>query len=192
MSTRETSVKAGYPKRWTGVLGKGLSFKLAQRARRLSDTDYWAIDTARIQAQQLRGLIASAQTTEFGKAHDFVRIVAISDDAELVKAYRAAVPLADWYAFKEPLERMRLEGQSDVLWPGLVGDFCQTSGTTAGDKFIPVSKQMMRSNYLAAMDIFANLILRDVSIARLFCGKCLFLGGSSAVSANEHGVRTGD
>jgi GH3 auxin-responsive promoter len=192
MNTRTTSKKPRAPRRWTGLLGKGLTLKLAQRARRLSDTDYWARDTARLQAQQLRGLIAQAHKTEFGQAHDFARIGAISDDGEMVRAYRAAVPLADWYAFREPLERMREQGQPDVLWPGLVGDFCQTSGTTAGDKYIPVSKEMLRSNYLAAMDIFANLIRRDISIAHLFGGKCLFLGGSSAVSANEHGVRTGD
>ncbi|MCH7791756.1 MAG: GH3 auxin-responsive promoter family protein [Planctomycetes bacterium] len=174
------------------MLGAGLSLKLARRARRLSDSAYWTSHTARIQARQLRRLLSVAKDTQFGRAHDFARIARTTDDAAMIDAYRAAVPLADWYAFKDPLERMRLQGERDVLWPGLVRDFCQTSGTTAGDKFIPVSSWMLRSNHAAAMDIFANLIRRDVSIARLFCGKCLFLGGSSAVSTNEHGVRTGD
>ena len=79
-----------------------------------------------------------------------------------------------------------------MLWPGLVRDFAQTSGTTAGDKYIPVSREMLRSKYWAALDIFANLSRLGVSIPGLMSGKCLFLGGSTDLSTNEHGIRTGD
>jgi hypothetical protein len=102
------------------------------------------------------------------------------------------VPVADWYRFKDWIGRRREGGEPGVLWPGLVRDFAQTSGTTAGDKYIPVSGEMLRSNYRAALDIFANLSRLGVSLPRLLSGKCLFLGGSTDVAVNEHGVRTGD
>ena len=110
----------------------------------------------------------------------------------LVEAYRREVPVADWYAFREPLARMREGAEPDVLWPGVVRDFAQTSGTTAGDKFIPVSREMMRSNFRASLDIFAHLIRRGVDPAELFAGKALFIGGSSNVSISPRGIRTGD
>ncbi|MEM9374477.1 MAG: GH3 auxin-responsive promoter family protein [Planctomycetota bacterium] len=87
---------------------------------------------------------------------------------------------------------MRQGGARGVLWPGLVTRFAQTSGTTAGDKFIPVSDEMMKSNYLASLDIFAHLINRGTPPSRLMGGRCLFLGGSSDLAYNEHGIATGD
>jgi hypothetical protein len=177
--------------RWTGLVGAGLSLRLSRRRRRLADEAYWTNNSSALQIGQLRKNIERAARTEFGRAHDFASLSALPD-SELVEAYRRSTPVADWYAFQEPLARMREGGERDVLWPGLVEDFCQTSGTTAGDKFIPVSREMMRSNYRAALDIFANLGLRGVSLTRLLSGKCLFLGGSTKLVANEHGVRTGD
>ena len=87
---------------------------------------------------------------------------------------------------------MREHGVPDVLWPGKVELFAQTSGTTAGDKFIPVSREMLRSNFLASLDIFAHLSAQGLSIPRLTGGRCLFLGGSTDLDVNEHGVKTGD
>ncbi len=157
----------------------------------MNDTGYWTGNTARVQVGQLRTLLRAAAGTEFGRGHDFGRIAELGD-GEIVGAYRASTPVADWYAFKDQIARMREGGESDVLWRGKVMDFAQTSGTTAGDKFIPVSKEMLRSNFLAALDIFANAQRFGVDVTRLMGGKCLFLGGSTDLATNEHGVRTGD
>jgi hypothetical protein len=51
---------------------------------------------------------------------------------------------------------------------------------------------MLRSNFLASLDIFANLSRFGVPLARLLAGKSLFLGGSTNLETNAHGVRTGD
>ncbi|MFN7022759.1 MAG: GH3 auxin-responsive promoter family protein, partial [Phycisphaerales bacterium] len=176
---------------WTSLVGRALELRLARRRARLDDTRYWTSRSAAVQLRQLRVLLRSAQATAFGAAHGFGRLAPLPDD-QLLPAYRDAVPLADWYAFKDAIAQMREDGRPDVLWPGLVMDFAQTSGTTAGDKFIPVSKQMMRSNYLAALDIFANAMRFGISLPRLTRGKALFLGGSSDLSTNRHGIRTGD
>lgn len=178
--------------RWTAGVGAALAARVALRARRLKDTGWWQKHTARLQHEQLRSLLRRAGATEFGRGHDFGRIAEITDDGEMLAAYRAAVPIADWYAFAEPIARMREGGGRDVLWPGLVKAFAQTSGTTAGDKYIPVSDAMMRSNYRASLDIFANMMNRGISLPRVCAGRSLFLGGSTEFSVNEHGVATGD
>jgi hypothetical protein len=93
---------------------------------------------------------------------------------------------------RDRVARMREGAEPSVLWPGLVKRFAQTSGTTAGDKFIPVTDEMMRSNYRASMDIFASLINRGVSLGRMTGGRCLFLGGSSDLTTDENGIITAD
>jgi len=113
-------------------------------------------------------------------------------DADMLREYRRAVPIVDYEGYRSLIERMREGGEPDILWPGLVRDFAQTSGTTSGDKFMPVSKELFKSNYRASLDIFATLMRWGVSLPTMMSGKCLFLGGSTDLSINEHGIRTGD
>jgi hypothetical protein len=177
---------------WHPLIGRGILAYRAARTKRLSDLGYWQRETARIQASQLRALLSAASATVFGRQHAFGKLAAIADDAELVRAYRAEVPIADWYAYKDLIARMREGAEPDVLWPGLVEDFAQTSGTTAGDKFIPVSAAMMRSNFRASLDIFSHMARFGVSVPELTSGKSLFLGGSTELSKSANGIRTGD
>lgn len=177
--------------RWTSLIGRGLSLRLAARRKKLDDLPWWTRHTARVQLRQLRRLLGLAQDTRFGREHGFGRLLGLAD-ADLLAAYRKAVPTHDYYAFRAPIAEMREQARPDILWPGLIMDYAQTSGTTAGDKFIPVSRQMMRSNYRAALDIFVHAERFGVDLARLTTGKCLFLGGSSDVSTSAHGIRTGD
>ena len=179
------------PLRPTSLIGLSVRTFLGPRRRLLSNTRHWTRNSAGIQRSQLRQLLAAAANTEFGKAHDFAKLAALDND-KLLPAYRAAVPVADWYIYKDLIARMREGAEPDLLWPGLVRDFAQTSGTTAGDKFIPVSGEMLRSNYRASLDIFAHLSRFGASLTRLLGGKCLFLGGSTDLSTSPRGVRTGD
>lgn len=172
-------------------MGHALRARVVRRAARLSDTRWWAEHTGRVQTAQLRGLLRRAAGCEFGRRHNFARLASLPDE-QMLAGYRAEAPVADWYAFRGPIARMREGGEPNVLWPGLVRDFAQTSGTTAGDKFIPVSREMMRSNYRASLDIFAHAVRFGISLPGVMGGRCLFIGGSTSVETNEHGVRTGD
>ncbi len=180
------------PRTTTSLVGHALALRVARRRRRLADRAWWTRHTARVQLKQLTGLLSAGSFCRFGRDRRFERILGLPDPLERYNAFAKAAPVADWYAFKDDIAEMREEGRRGVLWPGLVTRFAQTSGTTAGDKFIPVSDEMMRSNYRASLDIFAHLINRGVSPARLMGGRCLFLGGSSDVARNEHGIATGD
>lgn len=175
----------------TSLVGIGMRTWLAGRIRRLSDQRHWQRNSAGIQLSQLRQLLHAAKDTVFGRQAKFEKILEQPNE-NLLTAYRAAVPIADWYAFRELIARMREGAEPNVLWPGLVQDFAQTSGTTAGDKFIPVSQAMLKSNLHASLDIFGHLSNFGVSLPRLLGGRSLFLGGTTKLDTSPQGVRTGD
>ena len=179
------------PLAWTASVGFALEARLAARAPKLGDREWWSRHTARIQLKQLRRICGKVKNTELGRQFGIDRVARASDQ-DLLRAYREAMPVRDYEGYREMIVRAREHGQPDVFWPGLVKAYAQTSGTTAGDKFMPQSAEMFRSNYRASLDIFANMMRWDVCLGRLFSGHVLFLGGSSAVEENEHGVRTGD
>ena len=178
-------------RRWTRLIGTGMSLWRSRRRRLLSDRAYWATNAREIQIRQLRGLLARAAYTELGRKHNF-EALARRPDTELLAAYREAIPNGDYEQWREDLARMREGGEPDILWPGIIRDWAQTSGTTGGEKYIPVSKQMMHSNFRAALDIFAHAERFGVNMTDMFAGHLLMIGGSTAVETNEHGIRTGD
>ncbi len=177
--------------RWTSLIGVGLHARVAGRARKLRHAAYWTANTAHIQRAQLRTLLEQAKSTAFGREYNFATVLKASD-AELAGEYRKAVPARDYVAFLPYVQRMVENAEPDVLWPGLVKQFCQTSGTTAGDKRIPISNAMMASNKKASFDIFAHALNWGVSLPRLMGGKALFLGRSSALDRRENGILVGD
>lgn len=177
--------------RWTSLVGLGLAAYVSRRRKLLANLDYWKRESARLQFRQLRSILATAANTQFGTQHGFARIASLPH-AQMLDAFRAAVPIADYEAFRAPIVRMREHAEPNVLWPGLVKNYAQTSGTTAGDKFMPVSDDMMKSNFKASLDIFAHAARFGVSAPALTSGRLLFLGGSTELSQNQHGISTGD
>ena len=176
---------------WTALIGAALRIGLDRRLARLSRDGYWSVNTARIQVRQLRRLLAAAKDTEFGRRHGFRRLLC-EPDATLERAYRAQAPVRDYEGFRDWMVRMREHGEPDVTWPDAVRSFAQTSGTTSGDKYMPVSDELMAHNRKAGLDIFLHAARAGVSLPGLFGGKLLFLGGSSDLEVNEAGVKTGD
>lgn len=137
------------------------------------------------QHRVLRRLIGRAASTQFGREHGFETIDSPAD-------FSRQVPLRDYVAYVPWIERM-LEGQSDVCWPGRVRHFAKTSGTTAGDKNIPVTKEMQRANTRAALGLFSYYARRGPGrLKRLMGGQLLFLGGSTALETTASGALVGD
>src|SRR5262245_3671991 len=126
----EMSVSPTNSSRWTGLVGAALRLRLSRRIARLNDLSYWTRHTAAIQRRQLLKLLGAARGTEFGRARGFGRLASLSE-GDVLGAYRKTIPVSDWYAFRGMIAQMREEGRPDVLWPGLIRDFAQTSGTTA-------------------------------------------------------------
>lgn len=110
----------------------------------------------RAQEQTLLAHVRAAARTEIGRAHGFERIRTHADFAR-------QVPVRT-YAEHEPfLERMRA-GARDVLYPGFVYYWGQSSGTShtaAKNKFLPISGEQIRWQRLAGFDVLARYLARS-------------------------------
>lgn len=176
---------------WSAAIGAGLRALLSRRAALLADHARWQGRAGDVQRDQLRSLLSVAGDTAFGREHGFARLASLEPDA-MQREFRAAAPVTEYPAYRRWLARARDGAEPGAVWPGLTMDWAQTSGTTAGDKFIPVTRAMMRSNNRSALDVFAHALNNGASLPRLFAGRLLFMGGSTDLTVNEHGMRTGD
>ncbi len=137
------------------------------------------------QAAVLRHLRGQAGTTRFGREHGLW-------DVEKVAEYQRAVPLRTYEDFWEHWWRPEFPVLQDVTWPGKVPFFALTSGTTSGrTKYIPLTSPTLKQNRRAALDLVAAHLV-DAPASRLFGGRSFVLGGSTALTREAPGVRSGD
>lgn len=148
-------------------------YKLA--VRRLAQMRALAHDPSAAQSAILNGLIARACNTAFGRDHRLERVRSHDDWAR-------AVPLRDYTAIAPYFDRAR-NGERDVIWPGQIRYWAISSGTTAGEKYLPVSMDTVRGNKRGGFDAIAPCVAS--TDPRLFRGRLLFLGGS--VNLRKHG-----
>ena len=138
---------------------------------------------AAVQEAVLRRLVAAAHDTEFGLAHGFSGIRSVAE-------YQERVPVRDYRHFR-PLWQRALDGESGVTWPGRCRDWVKTSGTTSGDKVIPVTREALASHRKGGWDALLMATER-VGARHLIGGPMLFLGGSTAARPAGAGSRVGD
>ncbi len=143
------------------------------------------MDAVAAQRTTLTHLLRRAATTRFGRAHGF-------DTIRSVAEYQARVPLRGYEAFWDEWWQPSFPHLRNATWPGLMPFFALSSGTTGGPaKHIPVSRAALRSNVGAGFDTMAfHLGARPHS--RVFAGRNMLLGGSSALTRLAPGVHAGD
>ena len=143
------------------------------------------MDPQRAQRRVLASLIRRARATKFGRDHGFSAAWSFDD-------YRARVPLRDYDAFWDAYWREPFPRLSDCTWPGLIPWLAVSSGTTTGTtKYIPVSREMHRSNVRASADL-VSFHLANRPESRLFAGRVFMLGGSTGLVRQAPGVASGD
>ena len=141
-----------------------LGWWAARRRRALERA--WARPAA-VQEECLLALVSAARDTEFGVGHGFDRIRSVAE-------YVERVPLRGYPEF-QPLWERALWGERDVTWPGEVRHWVTTSGTTAGDKLIPMTREAMAAQWRAGRDALL-LAVERVGAESLMGGPLLFLG----------------
>ncbi|MGD9614095.1 MAG: GH3 auxin-responsive promoter family protein [Alphaproteobacteria bacterium] len=142
-------------------------------------------NSAAAQCRTLRRLVRRAAGTRFGRDHGFARI-------RDVREFRKAVPLRRYEDFWSEYWQPAFPTLVDVTWPGRMPYFAATSGTTSGaTKYIPVSREMLRSNRRAALDLMVHH-LGHRPTSRVFGGYNLLVGGSTELIRHAPGVRSGD
>lgn len=144
-----------------------------------------AMDPASEQERLLLGVVSRASSTRFGRDHGFASIAT-------VEAYQGRVPVRRYEDFHSDYWRADFPRLIDCSWPGLIPYFALSSGTTSGrSKYIPCSWETLHENRRGAHEIFTHH-LWTCPTSRVLGGKCLVLGGSTALEEESTGVYSGD
>ncbi len=141
----------------------------------------WASKPVETQSRVFHKLISSAKDTKFGRDHGFTEI---TDHAGFVER----VPIRDYEALR-PYVDLVVDGEKDILWPGLPVYFAKTSGTTSGAKFIPLTKESMPAHIEAARNAILCYI-HETGNSKFVDGKMIFLQGSPVLTENN-GIQLG-
>ncbi len=141
----------------------------------------WASNPIATQEKVFKFLIDAAQYTDFGNDHHFDTIHSHED-------FIKKVPIRDYEALRPYIDRV-VAGESDIVWPGKPLYFAKTSGTTSGAKYIPLTKDSMRTH----PDTARNAILcyiAETGKTSFVDGKMIFLQGSPEVE-EKNGIKLG-
>ena len=113
-------------------------------------------------------LINLSKKTIFGVKNNFSSINSES-------AYKNQVPLSRYLEFAPFIKRQK-QGEPNVLWPGKVKWFAQSSGTTCGTiKHIPITNESLKKcHYKGGKDLL-SLYYHNNPNTQLFKGKHLII-----------------
>ncbi len=152
---------------------------LAKQTRK--KVDAWKNDAVNRQNKTLLKIVDQAKNTVFGQDHHFEEIKSYAD-------FKERVSVRDYEALKPYFDRL-VNGEANILWPGLPKYFSKTSGTTSGTKYIPISEESMGHHILAARNALL-LYVNQTGKADFVDGKMIFLQGSP-VMTEKNGVPVG-
>jgi hypothetical protein len=142
------------------------------------------------QLRVLKRLLKKARFTEFGQQYNFDKILLAQD---IAKEFQKAVPVHDYNKIYDGWWKKTLDGIPDVTWPGKIKFYALSSGTSeAASKYIPVTKEMLRSNrnnYIRQLFSLLNYEhLPRHSVTKGF----LMLGGATDLQKGAAGWYAGD
>ncbi|MCS6990612.1 MAG: GH3 auxin-responsive promoter family protein [Chitinophagales bacterium] len=157
------------------VLATPFASMIARRIRR------WSSEAHRAQEYWLHKLVTEGRKTLFGRDHGFQHISSYAD-------FSRQVPLRSYEDFIPYLQKV-YDGQSDVLWKGRPLYFAKSSGTTAGIKYIPISKDSI-SNHINTARNALLMYIDETRKTDFVNGRMIFLSGSPRLELH-HGIPTG-
>jgi len=141
----------------------------------------WSKDAERAQEFWFQNLIVAGRKTAFGKDHGFHEINAYED-------FVHRVPLRNYEDFISYIERIK-SGEENVLWKGKPVYFAKSSGTTAGVKYIPITKDSI-SNHIDSARNALLMYIAETGKTDFVNGKMIFLSGSPELE-NLNGILVG-
>lgn len=144
----------------------------------------------RQQLRVLKKLLKKATFTEFGQEYRFDEILLSADTA---RKFQELVPVHDYNKIYNQWWKKTLDGIPDVTWPGKIKYYALSSGTSeAASKYIPVTKEMLRSNTINYLRQLLSLAGYN-DLPRSALGKgFLMLGGTTDLQKGKAGWFAGD
>jgi hypothetical protein len=144
-------------------------------------TTKWAAHPHKTQKKVFKKLLTKGKKTRFGKEHSFGKIINHED-------FSKQVPVRDYEGLKNYI-KLIIKGEKDVLWPGRPIYFAKTSGTTSGEKLIPISKESMPYHVKGSVEATMHYI-NEISNTSFLNKKIIFLQGSPVLGETK-GIKTG-
>ena len=141
----------------------------------------WISNPLETQAKTFNKLLLKATNTEFGRDHNFSTIKNYED-------FKNQVPIRDYEGLKPYVDKV-VKGEKNILWPGQPLYFAKTSGTTSGAKYIPITKESIKTHINSARDALLNYFLKTKNYKPIN-GKHMFLQGSPKLE-KKNGVYIG-
>ncbi len=141
----------------------------------------WISNPLETQNKTFNRLLKKGMNTKFGVDHNFTSINNYDD-------FQNQVPIRDYEALKPYIDKV-VAGEKNILWPGQPLYFAKTSGTTSGAKYIPITKESIRTHVNSARDALLNYFLKTKNY-RPINGKHMFLQGSPRLD-KKNGVFIG-
>ncbi|MBC7890388.1 MAG: GH3 auxin-responsive promoter family protein [Ferruginibacter sp.] len=134
-------------------------------------------DPRRQQIKVLKKLLRKARFTQFGQLYKFDEVLMSRHPG---KKFQQLVPTYDYSKLYAQWWHKAKDGIPDVCWPGVIHYFALSSGTSeASSKFIPITKELIRSNTLTSFKQLLSLAKYE-DVPRSAIGKgWLLLGGST-------------
>jgi hypothetical protein len=144
-------------------------------------TKKWSLSPVVTQEKVFKNLLKKGEKTVFGQEHSFQNITNHSEFSSLV-------PIRDYEKIKEYINQI-VDGKKNVLWPGKPIYFAKTSGTTSGEKHIPITKESMPFHVKGSVDATMHYI-NETSKTEFLNKKIIFLQGSPVLKT-KNGIKTG-
>lgn len=126
-------------------------------------------------------LTKKAAKTRYGSEHSFNEIKNYNE-------FKKAIPITDYEGLKHYIALIA-DGKANILWPGKPLYFCKSSGTTSGTKYIPLTKEAIDCQIVAARDALLCYVF-ETGKADFFDYKMIFLQGSPVLE-KYHKIPTG-
>jgi hypothetical protein len=147
-------------------------------------------DPRRQQLKVLKKLLSKARFTEFGQHYRFDDILL---SRQPVQKFQELVPVHDYNKIYNEWWKKTLEGVSDVAWPGKIKYYALSSGTSeAASKYIPVTREMLRSNTINYIKQLFSLFGYEDLNRRAITKGFLMLGGATDLRKGKAGWFSGD
>ncbi len=133
------------------------------------------------QTRVLKKLLRHAKDTQFGQHYAFAKIL---KSKNIITAFKENVPVHDYNMIYSKWWHLSQKGRKDVCWPGRIKYFALSSGTSdAATKYIPVSKDMLKSIKKASMKLIFAMLNYTIP-NEIFQKGILMLGSSTALKFN--------
>lgn len=147
-------------------------------------------DPRRQQMKVLKKLLKKARFTEFGQHYHFDEALFSKHPG---KKFQELVPIHDYNKIYNEWWKKTLDGVSDVTWPGKIKYYALSSGTSeAASKYIPVTKDLLRSNTINYLRQLISVFNYEESNKRAMTKGFLAIGGATDLKKGKAGWYAGD